>query len=647
MTLLLDAHGLAKSHGGRVLFQDARFSLERGESVGVVGRNGSGKSTLLRILAGGEAPDQGTVSFKKGTTVALLPQEPILDPARSVFETVGEGRADLQSLLDRYQRVAEELSGTDDPEALESLLARQANLAARIDERDGWSWSHRVEEILTRLGIDGWRRPVEHLSGGERRRVSLARALLSDPDLLLLDEPTNHLDAETVLWLEETLYDFPGASVVVTHDRYFLDRVVDRMVEVGDAGLIEFQGGYTEYLEARTRREALADEEDRKRRRALEQELEWARRSPPARTGKQKARRERAREMARDQEARDRKRQGEVRLEVGEGPRLGRKVLELDHVTKGYEDQVLIGSLSDRLLTGERIGVVGPNGSGKTTLLRLIIGEEEPDSGEVILGETTRIGYFDQARELDETLTVERAVSERDWVEVGGESVHLRAYLNRFLFPPHVQKQKVSALSGGEKNRLLLARLFLHDFNLLVLDEPTNDLDLDTLQVLEDTLQSFRGCLVVVSHDRYLLDKLATSLWVFEGNGRIHRHHGGWDAYLARRSEVLEKERAEEREEEARKREARRGRAQARRDRKEESRPARLSYREQRELESTEERIETLEAEKEELEERMADPELYKKDPDEASRTARRYEELQGELEALFERWLELGERSR
>ncbi len=645
MSVVLDARGLRKSYGAGVLLDGVDLSVSRGEKVGVIGRNGSGKTTLFRILAGVEGYEEGTIARKRGVTIGYLPQDPEMDPNRTIFETAGESRGELQAILAEYHAVATELGATSDSASVDDLLARQSTLSARIDEADGWDWGHRVEAVLTRVGVDGWERTMENLSGGERRRVALARALLSDPDLLLLDEPTNHLDAETVLWLEETLFDFAGAVVVITHDRYFLDRVVDRMVEVSDGRLTSYEGGYTEYLEARAEREARERVEEEKRSKLLEKELAWARRSPPARTGKQKARRGRAEELAEAQREAELSRTGRVAFEMDHTPRLGRKVLELHDIQKGYGEKPLIRGFSDRLLVGERIGVVGPNGVGKTTLLRLLVGEEEPDSGEVVLGENTRVGYFDQNREIDGNLTVERVVSTSDWVEVAGTRMHLRAYLSRFLFPPHVQRQKVSALSGGERNRLLLARLFLEEFNLLVLDEPTNDLDLDTLQVLEDTLESFPGCVVLVTHDRYLLDKLATSLWVFEGDGRIHRHHGRWDAYLAHR-EGTRAEATRERTEAERARRDQRARGAREQARRARSDGNRISYKERRELEGMEARIAELEEEKEELGEFMADPAFYREESSaKVSEVTRRYQELEGELEALYERWMELETR--
>jgi len=646
VSTVLDVRGLTHSYGARTLFDSVDLSVAEGEKVGVIGRNGSGKSTLFRILAGIEGCEEGTIALRRDLRVGYLPQEPDFDPDRTVFETAGEGRGELASILDRYQKVNRALAADPSDEEMQALLERQAALSARIDAMDGWDVSHRVESLLTRLGVEEWDRPMRTLSGGEARRVALVRTLVSDPELLLLDEPTNHLDADTVLWLEETLFDFRGAALIITHDRYFLDRVVDRMLEISPAGLVSYEGGYTEYLEARTQREERERVEEARRSKLIEKELAWARRSPPARTGKQKARRSRARDMEREQRELKRRREGtgQVELEIGAAPRLGRTILELHDIDKAYDGEPILRGFSDRLLAGERIGVVGPNGAGKTTLLRIIVGEETPDAGEVVLGHNTRIGYFDQDRAIDPEVSVARAVSDSDWVEPGGRRMHLRAYLERFLFPTREHDRKVATLSGGERNRLLLARLFLDEFNLLVLDEPTNDLDLDTLQLLEEAIEEFAGCVLLVTHDRFLLDKLATSLLVFEGGGKVSRHHGSWDAWLARReageAEREERRRAAERRERDERSAAAKAQAQAARS----ARP-RLSYREQKELEKLTARIGELEGHKDELAARLADPAEFDGNPEALADAGRRFHTIESELEELFERWMELEER--
>ncbi|TVP79638.1 MAG: ABC transporter ATP-binding protein, partial [Gemmatimonadales bacterium] len=581
-----------------------------------------------------------------------LPQEPDLDPHRTVLATAAEGVGEVGELLARHEEVSLQLSREADPGVMEILLARQAALGDRIEAAGGWDARHRVERMLSKVDVDDWERPMEQLSGGEARRVALARTLLGEPDLLLLDEPTNHLDARTVEWLEETLFDFRGAVLVITHDRYFLDRVVDRMLEVSPLGVEAFQGGYTEYLEERASREERAAVAEHRRQKRLDKELEWARRSPPARTGKQKARRARAREMEGEQRERDRTRERQAQMEMSRAPRLGRTILEARGISKAYDGRLLFEGVTESLRAGERIGIVGPNGAGKTTLLRVLLGEVEPDTGEVVHGTNTRIGYYDQTREVDPELSVARAVADADQVVLNGRPIHLRSYLERFLFPTAMQDRPVGSLSGGERNRVLLARLFLEEVNVLVLDEPTNDLDLDTLGLLEEQIEAFPGVVLLVTHDRYLLDRMATSLLVFEGameggrEGYVHRHHGGWDSWLGRREGLLEQRKAEKREaERARKKErAEAARMGARAARKEEA--AGLSWKEEREMERLEGRIQELEDEKRRLEARLADPELYRSGEEEAARVTREHREVLEELEAAEERWMELGERA-
>lgn len=648
----MDVKGLSRSWGARTLFRDVTFTVSAGEKVGVIGRNGSGKSTLFRTLAGEESPDAGEIAIPRNLQVGWLPQSPELDPTLTLLATVAEGLGEAGRLLARHEEVSRQLSGTLEAARMEALLREQATLGERIEAAGGWDVRHQVERMLARLGVQDWDRTPDQLSGGERRRVALARTLLGEPDLLLLDEPTNHLDATAVEWLEETLFDVRGAVLVITHDRYFLDRVVDRMLEVSPLGVEAFEGGYTEYLEERTAREARAAVEEHRRKRSLDRELEWAKRSPPARTGKQKARRARARELEAEQRERDRTREGQARFEMSRAPRLGRTILEARDISRTVGGRVLFQGVTESFRAGECVGIVGPNGAGKTTLLRVLLGEERPDTGEVVHGVKTRIGYYDQAREVDPELSVARAVSPADQVTLNGRTLHLRSWLERFLFPTAMQDRPVGSLSGGERNRVLLARLFLQEVNVLVLDEPTNDLDLDTLSLLEEQIEAFPGVVLLVTHDRYLLDRMATSLLVFEGameggrEGEVHRHHGGWDTWLGRREALLEGRRAEKREaERARKRErADQARADARAARS--GGDGGLSWREQKELEELERRIGRLEEEQGELEARLADPDLYTSDPREASRVTVRHGEVLAELEEVMERWMELGERA-
>jgi len=524
----LNVQNLHKAYGPRVIFSGVSFAVDQGEKVGFIGVNGSGKSTLFRMVAGEEPVDEGTLAYQRGIRVGYLSQEPEFPAGQTILTAVAAGKPELLQAISDYHDVSERLAAGEGD--TERLLARQAAAAGTIDALGGWQYEHRLEEILTRLGVDRWERLVDGLSGGERKRVALARVLVQQPELLLMDEPTNHLDADTTQWLEEQLRTYPGAVMLITHDRYFLDRVVTRMLEVSTGELTPYPGGYTEYLEAKAERMARQAVEEDKRKKLIEKELAWVRRSPSARTGKQQARINRLDSLQQEQKEKRLPQRAQVEIAAAEAPRLGRTVLNLHGISKSYGGKVLIRDFSTILQAGERIGVVGPNGAGKTTLLRIIMGQEAPDAGEVELGRNTRIAYFDQKREdLDPDQSVYEAAAAQDWVTVGGERVHLRSYLETFLFPVPQQRQKVRALSGGERNRLLLARLFLQDANLLILDEPTNDLDLVTLQVLESVLADYPGCVLLVTHDRFFLDKIATGLIVFEGNGVLHRHAGGYE----------------------------------------------------------------------------------------------------------------------
>jgi ATP-binding cassette subfamily F protein uup len=647
---LLSVSDLHKGYGSRVLFEGVSMGLEAGESVGLIGVNGSGKTTLLRIIAGEETPDGGSVALQTGATVGYLSQEPSFDPALTILEVVESGHPELQALLTRYHDVSRSISeaaaGGASEEEMDRLLRLQSSLSGQLDGSGGWDWEHRAQAMLTRVGVPEWDRPTSDLSGGERRRISLARALLAQPDLLLLDEPTNHLDADTVLWLEETLVDYPGSIILITHDRYFLDRVVDRTYEVSVDQLIPFDGGYTEYLEEKAARTERQGVEAEKRLKLIQKELDWARRAPPARTGKQRARLKRIREIKSSQEKYRSGLSRDLAPPPRKAPRLGRSILELAGVAKGYGGRSLFHDLDLSLRSGERIGVIGPNGVGKTTLLRVLMGLEEPDAGSVHLGANTRVAYFDQRRaDLDPDRTIYSAAADTDWVEVGGRRIHLRSYLERFLFPVARQSQKISTLSGGERSRLILARMLLEPANLLVLDEPTNDLDLLTLQVLEDILLEFSGCVILVTHDRYLLDKVATSMLAFDGEGGTVRIEGGYDRYRAWKESRQAEIEAREAERKERERTQRKAREAAESLAHAADRPRKLTWKEARELEALEERIGELEEERSSLESTLADPSFYSGPPDRIRTVRDRFTALEEEMEKALTRWAYLEER--
>jgi ABC transport system ATP-binding/permease protein len=644
---VLNVSGLSKSFGGRTIFDSVAFAVDDGEKVGFIGANGSGKSTLFRIVAGLDGADSGEIAVRRGIRVGYLAQEPEFTTGERILDAVARGRPDLFEALAAYDAVGQRLARHDDSGhdgAHDALVHRQAELAATLDRLGGWEWTHRAEAMLTRLGVTDWDRTVDHLSGGEAKRVALARSLLAEPELLLLDEPTNHLDADTVLYLEEFLIDYGGAVMLITHDRYFLDRVVDRMIEIAAGSLTTYDGGYTEYLEqsaARSVRQAVVDA---RRRRLVEQELEWAKRSPPARTGKQRARIQRARALETESASWRAGQTRDMKLHAPDSARLGRTVLNLHDVSKAYGERVLIRDFSTIMRAGERIGVIGPNGAGKTTMLRIILGEEPPDAGAVELGVNTRIAYFDQARaELDPDASVYEAAGNTDWVEIGGRRTHLRSYLEDFLFPTERQQQKVSSLSGGERNRLMLARLLMQPANLLILDEPTNDLDLVTLQVLEAAIADYPGCVLMVTHDRFFLDKVATALFVFEGDGVVHRHEGGFELYRRLREQRAAESAAREAET------ARAAAATARapggaRSTADSAAARRLSWKEARELEELEARIPEAEDQRDALAARLAEPALYQ-DAAEAAAVNAAWAAAVAAVEEMYSRWAELQER--
>ncbi|HEY2030850.1 MAG TPA: ABC-F family ATP-binding cassette domain-containing protein [Myxococcales bacterium] len=635
---LLRAAGISLSFGSREIFRDLSLVVEEGERVGLIGVNGSGKSSLLKILAGKSAPDAGELQQKRGAAVTYLPQEPEFAPGATVEGELSVANAALRAALDEHARLSQDLTSARG-------LDKLAELSQRIEQLGGWDTAHEARTLLDQLGVKDWDRPLHELSGGTKKRVAVARALLSKPDLLLLDEPTNHLDAQTVDWLEEALDAMSSALLLVTHDRYFLDDLVDRIVEIEPGnGLVSYPGNYEAYLQQRAVAQEEAKAQQHKRERWIAQEVAWLRQGVEARRTKSKARIERARKLMAEKGLAAPK---QAALKVSSTPRLGHTVLEAQKVSKSFEGRKVIGDIDLILQRGERIGIVGKNGAGKTTFLRVLLGELEPDSGEVIRGKNTKIAYYDQGRaQLEPEWTVyEAALGERirgdvrmseDYVEPAGRRVLLREYLDDLLFPVPMQKMQVKALSGGERNRLLLAKLFLQGANLLVLDEPTNDLDLVTLNVLEQLLLDFGGSVLLVTHDRYFLDKVATSILAFENGGAI-RYPGNYEMYLRLRPpKAGAKPAASEAASSAA------ARTDGSKQPAAKAKPAKLSYKDQRELDAIEGLIEAAEQRKAKAEAVLADPGFYVREPQRIAEVQEELTRSSEEVDRLYARWQEL-----
>jgi ABC transport system ATP-binding/permease protein len=527
---ILSAEIIYKSYGDKVLLNHVSFGIEEGDRIGLIGVNGAGKSTLLKMVAGYESPESGTITLGGKVTVHYLPQEPVFDEEQSVLNQVFRGETPVMKLIRDYEELLDFLEQSPDEKDKQEKLIR---LQTKLDELDGWQLEHEAKTILTKLGITDFQASVGTLSGGQRKRIALARALIQPSDLLILDEPTNHIDNESANWLEKYLQRRKGALLMITHDRYFLDRVVNRIFELDNGQLYRYPGNYNTYLETKLAR--IADEQatEEKRRNFLRNELEWIKRGPRARGTKQKARTDRYNELL-DQtpEAKS------DLLEISTvSTRLGKSVIELDHVTKGYESEPVVQDFSYIVLRNDRIGIIGPNGSGKSTLLKMMAGVLSPDSGFVEAGQTVKIGYFSQEHEEMDTskrvIEYIRDVAER--VETAdGETISVSQMLERFLFPGPLQWTPIEKLSGGEKRRLALLRILVTAPNVLLLDEPTNDLDIPTLSVLEAYLDDFPGAVVVVSHDRYFLDRVAEKIFALDGDGSISKHFGNYSDYLDR-----------------------------------------------------------------------------------------------------------------
>ncbi|MEI6158775.1 MAG: energy-dependent translational throttle protein EttA [Roseococcus sp.] len=524
---------LTKSYpGGREVFKGITLSFLPDVKIGVLGPNGAGKSTLMKIMAGMDKDFGGEAWAAEGARVGYLAQEPQLDPTKNVCENVRAAFGQLEAQLARFNAISERFMEEMSEEEMNTLLAEQGELQEAIDAADGWELDRRVEIALDALRCPPAESSVEHLSGGERRRVALCRLLLEKPELLLLDEPTNHLDAESVSWLEHTLRDYPGAVLVVTHDRYFLDNVTNWILEVDRGRGFPYQGNYSAYLEQKRKRLEQENREDTARIRTLAAEQEWIGRSPSARQAKSKARISRYEELLEKSQDRG---LGEVEILISPPPRLGNIVIEAEGLRKAYGNRLLIDDLSFKLPPGGIVGVIGPNGAGKTTLFRMITGQETPDAGTLKVGESVQLGYVDQSRDsLDDKKSVWQEISGGDdQINIGKRSIASRAYTAAFNFKGADQQKRVGVLSGGERNRVHLAKMLAVPHNVLLLDEPTNDLDVDTLRALEEALMEFAGCVVVISHDRWFLDRLATHILAFEGDSHVEWFEGNFQAYEA------------------------------------------------------------------------------------------------------------------
>jgi ABC transport system ATP-binding/permease protein len=606
------------------LLDGTDFSLETGERVGLIGRNGAGKSSLLKILGGMEKPDDGTLQFQQGLRIAFVAQEPVLDQIATVFIAVSAGLSRVVELIDQYSE------GLGDLDALQS----------EIEAADGWNWSQRVEETLHRLHLEP-DAVIATLSGGTRKRVALAQALVTRPDVLLLDEPTNHLDLDSIEWLEDLLIDFKGSVVTITHDRAFLDRVATRIVELDRGHLLSYPGNFAQYLlqkEEQLAQEAVINAKSDK---LLAQEEVWVRKGVEARRTRSQSRivrleKLRARRVARRDAV------GSVRMDVASGVPGGKLVAELTDVCKSFGDKRIVDNFSATILRGDKVGLIGPNGAGKTTLLKLILGELQSDSGKVRQGANLQVAYFDQMRNaLDLDATLEDFISPgSEWIEIGNQRKHVKSYLGDFLFSPARSNSPVRSLSGGERNRLLLARLFARPANVLVLDEPTNDLDIDTLELLEELLQDYAGTVFLVSHDRTFLDNVVTSTIAFEGAGHWREYEGGVQDWLiqSRRSQAIQSA--------ANSVVNSASAAKTNTTKSAESSPPqrsagtpKLSNKEQRELDALPAKIEALEQEQKQLQAELADGALYSRDPQHATELHKRDTAIEEELLNVLTRW--------
>jgi ATP-binding cassette subfamily F protein uup len=623
---LLRLNKVSLAYGHKALLDSIDLEIQRGERVCLVGRNGEGKSSLMRILSGEVVPDDGEVWIRPGMRIAYLAQEVGMDSSDTVFDVVAAGLSGLGQLVSDYHHTVTELEHSDDPALLEKLSALQQALEAA----NGWQLEQRVETVLSRLELDS--DAVFHsLSGGWRRRVMLARALVCDPDVLLLDEPTNHLDIEAITWLEEFMVDYGGALLFVSHDRAFVRRLSTRIIELDRGQLTSWPGSYDDYvrrkaeqLEVEARHNALFDKK-------LSQEETWIRQGIKARRTRNEGR-VRALKVLREQHRERRNRTGSARLQLDGGEQSGKLIFEAEDVSLSFGENTVINNLSTTILRGDRIGIIGPNGVGKSTLIKVLLGELEPTSGQVRCGTRQQVAYFDQQREQlnDDKSVMDNVADGNQHVLVNGRDRHVASYLRDFLFPPERLQSPVSTLSGGERNRLLLARLFAKPANLLVMDEPTNDLDVETLELLEELLMDYHGTLLLVSHDRAFLDNVVTSTLVFEGAGAVGEYVGGYSDWVRHKKSADAKSASTNKS------------GASIKDTPEEAGAAKtkkLSYKDQRELDALPGKIEQLETEQAQLQAAMGEPDFYQQSHEQVNETLERLQAVEEELEACFGRW--------
>jgi ATP-binding cassette subfamily F protein uup len=615
--------------GHVALLDHAEFSLETGERVGLIGRNGTGKSSLLKIISGRFKLDDGLLVMQQNLKIVYVEQEPVFEPDMSVYDAVASGLGELPSLLKEYDALTGQFGQGDD----DAIMARMHDIQVVLDANDAWNLGHKVDTVLDKLNLSGTLL-MKELSGGMQKRVALARALVSAPDVLLLDEPTNHLDFTSIQWLEGLLRDFKGSVLFITHDRSFLDNVATRIIELDRGRILSFPGNFTTY---QTRKAELLENEEvenAKFDKVLAQEEVWIRKGVKARRVRDEGRVRRL-EALRLQRAARREQQGQVKLEVTVGERSGKIVAELENISKSYGERAIVSDFTGTILRGDKIGLIGANGAGKTTLLKMILGELAPDSGTAKLGTKLEVAYFDQMRtQLNEEASLVDTISPgSDWVEINGQRKHSMSYLNDFLFSPERARSPVKSLSGGERNRLLLARLFAKPANCLVLDEPTNDLDIETLELLEELLEDYAGTVFLVSHDRTFLDNVVTQVIVAEGEGRWREFVGGYSDWERVRDTVATAAKA------ARPAAVRAEAASAAAAAAPAARPKKLSFKEQRELEELPKLIAALEDEQSALNLQLSAPDFYQKNAAEARRVNARIEEIELELLAALERW--------